>query len=54
MAEQAKNCPECAKKGNVVAMTKKTAAKPEGATSMFVADDRWICPTCKHVEDAED
>ena len=54
MAKTTKNCPECAKKGNTVAMTKKKAARPEGASSMFVADDMWVCPTCGHAEVAED
>lgn len=54
MAESAKNCPECAKKGNTVAMTKKKRPRPEGASSMFVADDMWVFPTCRHAEVAED
>lgn len=50
----AKNCPECAKKGNSVEMTRKKRPRPEGASSMFVADDMWVCPTCGHAEVAED
>lgn len=54
MAEQKKDCPECSKKRNLVAMTKKKAARPEGVSTMFVADDMWVCPTCGHAEAAKD
>lgn len=53
MAEEIKNCSECAKHGRTVEMKKDRRQRPAGDSkveSMFMGEDMWVCPECKHAE----
>lgn len=52
MAEK-KMCPQCKKNGRNSEMRLEKRAKPEGVTTMFVAEDEWVCTACGHTVGVE-